>query len=159
MNVATAADKGAAALLIDQGIVSPEAELASRVLQGLSAVFVLLMASRNPPIQEIDAALTRVGEWAGELSHTVASSPQGRSQRELIHVSTDLNRALGALQDLLYPGAPGHASDRVCAAGGLLQSAAAHMDQMRGISAIRTELASCGCAAHTQNLSQTRNNL
>ena len=135
---------------------TPETELASRVLQGLCAVYLLLQASKSAPMDEIDAALKRVGEWASELADAV-QSPQCLSAPQLAPVSTALGRALGELRKFAYPTTYGEPAAHGAAAAEYLKFAEHRIQHARGTTDIRALFASGCCAADIKNISEKRN--
>ena len=136
--------------------VSPETELASRVLQGLCAVYLLIQASRSAPMNEIDAALTRISDWAKELTESV-ESPQCQSKRQLAPVSTALNRALSELRQVVYPTQFGNAPEHAAAAAQFLKVAETRIQDARGTTDVRHLFASGCCAADITHIAEKRN--
>lgn len=138
------------------GVLALEGELASRVLQGVSAIFLLLTASRCPQLDELQSAVGRVTAWMGELDDSVSSAREPHRTR-MMPVALALGRAVGEVRQLAFPNdGYDHAARSESTARSISHSAT-----LLELTAAATEPGisvpfTC-CAADAQHISESRN--
>lgn len=140
---------------IDSGAL-PELELATRVLQGVSAIYLLLKASRNPQLEELRAAVVRVRGWMSEFDDSVFSGPAD-TRVQLLPVSLALGRAVGEIGRLSFPHAGTDLVQTTDATARHIARSAQLIARVQAARELRTEFISSCCAADVQHISESRN--
>lgn len=134
----------------------PELELATRVLQGVSAIYLLLKASRSPQLEELRAAALRVRGWMSELDDTVLSGPAS-TRMQMLPVSLALGRAVGEICRLSFPHAGTDLVQTTDATARHISHSAQLIERVQAARELRTEFISSCCAADVQHISESRN--
>lgn len=146
---------GAATVIAGHESSVLELELASRVLQGVSAIYLLLRASRCPRLEELQAALLRVRGWMGELDDRVFSAPES-IRAEMLATTLALGHAVSEISQLLFSHAGTDLMGRTVVASRYISHSAKLIERSRAAHELRKELMSACCAADVQRISESR---
>jgi len=130
-----------------------ELELASRVLQAVSAVYLIFKSSRAPQIGELILTLQQVRGWLDEFEDGVRRGPARGS--DLVPLSRTLAAALNALESMMKPPSP-YTPGGGDSVSRHIKSAAALMRRADGYADINNHFLAGCCAADLQTISQFR---
>lgn len=133
-----------------------ERELASRVLQGVSAIFLLFTASRCPQLDELNSAVCRVRAWMGEL-HDSVSSADDPCRTQLLPVALALGRAVVEVRRLTFPSTGYDYAARSAMAARCISQSAGLLERISAVRGADTAIPFTCCAADVQHISESRN--
>lgn len=138
--------------------IEPGGELAGRILQAISAVYLIVSASSAPGMDELVRAVDRIDDWLIELRDELSSTMRADSAGAASHgfVYRALAAASRSVRDLLLPSAMVRSDQAHVSAGRAIAVAASHLSATRVGKAVRQDFLTSSCAADLHRIVESR---
>jgi len=138
--------------------IEPAGELTGRILQAISAVYLIVTASSAPDLNELVRAVDRIDAWLVELRDEISSIERADAADAASYGSScsALTAASRGVRDLLLSSAKVQRDRADATAGRAIALAAARLSATRVGKAVRQDFLISSCAADLHRIAESR---